>query len=272
MDSPEKSLATCAPTHLFLEFWQLDHTEELIEGATGWIYRALWQGIPVAVTKYHSERDFKQFMTIAPELAQLSHPHLVKVIGIIREPGCCVAELVPGVTLEGYLETALADPAVFPWSERLRIARQLAQAMSYLHEQSPPFIHRNLTSANVLLTSPKLDVRLNIVRLTRDIGFSCDTAITGLLPPELLQTSQAHWSEKSDVYCFGIIVWELITLEMPDLSQEFVPEVSSTDQAPPALLRLVHCCLERTPSMRPTFDELVETLSHSSLPPSPQPR
>jgi serine/threonine protein kinase len=36
---------------------------------------------------------------------------------------------------------------------------------SYLHEQSPPFIHRNLTSANVLLTSPKLDVRLNIVCL-----------------------------------------------------------------------------------------------------------
>jgi hypothetical protein len=49
-------------------------------------------------------------MTVAPELAQLSHPHLVKVhrcklcrrssfsqvIGIIREPGCCVAELVPG--------------------------------------------------------------------------------------------------------------------------------------------------------------------------------
>jgi hypothetical protein len=58
---------------------------------------------------FRSERDFKQFMTVAPELAQLSHPNLVKVlrsvvelltyaqvIGIIREPGCCVAELVPG--------------------------------------------------------------------------------------------------------------------------------------------------------------------------------
>ena len=105
-------------------------------------------------------------------------------------------------------------------------------------------------------------MKINTVRLTRHVGFSCDTAVMGLIPPEIVE--EEHWSEKvlllhcslcydgystqSDVYCFGIILWQLVTRDLPDLRNDLIPDLPAHFKCPPDyahILRTLHSyCVE----------------------------
>ena len=105
---------------------------------------------------------------------------------------------------------------------RLRLAPGAACGMCYLHNCTPPVIHRDLKSAN-LMVDASFRVKVgdfNLSRVTaanRATGNSVSTSVNLHSPrwsaPEVLDTGD--YSKASDVYSFGIVLWEILTLRLP---------------------------------------------------------
>ncbi|XP_042417148.1 probable LRR receptor-like serine/threonine-protein kinase PAM74 [Zingiber officinale] len=121
------------------------------------------------------------------------------------------------------------------WTQRLQIAYQAALGLNFLHTGcNPPIVHRDVKSSNILLDS-------NLEAKITDFGISKvwnenDTDETtvvvgtpGYLDPEYAVT--CHFSDVSDVYCFGIILLEMLTgqppiIRGPEVQQHIVQWIS----------------------------------------------
>lgn len=107
-----------------------------------------YRGWEVAI-KHFSEWEEESFLEEARLLKRLAHANVVRYIGSCREPQMCVVtELAP----LGDLMTLLSNTAQpLGWPLLLAIAEDIARAMLFMHDQG--FVHRDLKSANVLVTS-----------------------------------------------------------------------------------------------------------------------
>ncbi|XP_044380221.1 probable leucine-rich repeat receptor-like protein kinase At1g35710 [Triticum aestivum] len=168
------------------------------------------------------------------------------------------------------------------WKKGIALATDVAQAISYLHHEcSPPIIHRDITSNNILLdTTFKAFVSdFGTARVLRpdSSNWSALAGTYGYIAPELLYTSVV--TEKCDVYSFGVVVLELVMGKHPmDLLDGSLPSEEQTilvndilDQRPTTpttmeenslalLIKLAFSCLESSPQARPTMREAYHTL------------
>lgn len=78
------------------------------------------------------------------------HPNIVAMLGVCTSPLCIAMELMNVGALDKYLR----NPATgkLTWNVRLKLAIDIAQGMHFLHHSTPPIIHRDLKSPNVLLS------------------------------------------------------------------------------------------------------------------------
>ncbi|XP_039139632.1 wall-associated receptor kinase-like 14 isoform X2 [Dioscorea cayenensis subsp. rotundata] len=196
-------------------------------GAYGTVYAGkLNNGDLVAVKRIkHREADgMEQVMNEIKLLSSVSHPNLVQLLGCCIERGeqILVYEFMPNGTLSQQLQRERGDG--LPWTVRLTIATETAQAIAYLHSSvHPPIYHRDVKSSNILLdynyNSKVADFGLSRVGIT---GFShistAPQGTPGYLDPQYHQSF--HLSDKSDVYSFGVVLVEIITgLKVVDFSR-----------------------------------------------------
>ena len=156
------------------------------------------------------------------------------------------------------------------WEERRRIALGIAQGMSYLHNFPIPVLHRDLKSLNILIDEglvPKIAdfgwTRLKSKKMTKKIG------TFQWMAPEVL-TSQ-DYTEKADVFSFGIILWEIASRKPPykNISGISVAtRVVSNNLRPPIdtsfpkeIIGLMTSCWDKNPSNRPSFPEIIQILN-----------
>lgn len=182
------------------------------------------------------------------------------------------------------------------WRARLKIIRGIARGLAYLHNQllSSDLPHGNLKSSNILLA-------YDLTPLVADFGYSplvipthAATAMFAYNSPESLQYQ--HISPKSDVYCFGIVLLEVLSGKYPsqynnggkggtDLVQWaatvveegreaelFDPEMGATaEPAVGTMRRLLHLgcsCVEPNPEQRPEMREVarrIEEVAEASM-------
>ncbi|KAL8094747.1 serine/threonine-protein kinase-like protein CCR1 [Apium graveolens] len=170
---------------------------ELGRGSYGFVYKALLpDGRQVAVKRanaatiiHTNNRDFEMELEI---LCSIRHTNIVNLLGYCAEMGerLLVYEFMPHGTLHDHLHGGLAPPN---WTLRLNIALQAAKGLEYLHKEvSPPIIHRDVKSSNILL----------------DADWGARIADFGLLT---LNETDVIEDIKADVYNFGIVLLEILS-------------------------------------------------------------
>jgi serine/threonine-protein kinase len=210
------------------------------------------------------------FLSEARALATLRHPNLVAVHDVTSISGIAlmVFEFVDGENLERRVGKGIR----LTERELVDVARQLAQALEYLHGRG--VIHRDLKPANLIL-KPSGELKVidfGLARSLEDI-YAKGTRVRGTpayMSPEQIQG--ADLSPASDLYQFGITLYELATGELPfpagDMGYAHVhmtpPPVS--ERAPdlhPDLAALIDRCLAKSPEDRPAAaTDILALLEH----------
>ncbi|XP_031106536.1 serine/threonine-protein kinase RIPK-like [Ipomoea triloba] len=148
-------------------------------------------------------------------LAQLKHPHLVKLIGYCweDEDRLLVYEYMTRGSLENHLFGRCS--ACLPWLTRIKIAVGAAKGLAFLHGEEQPVIYRDFKASNILLDSD-YTAKLSDFGLAKDGPEGDNTHVTtrimgthGYAAPEYLMTG--HLTPMSDVYSYGVVLLELIT-------------------------------------------------------------
>ncbi|KAL9240393.1 hypothetical protein vseg_014618 [Gypsophila vaccaria] len=189
------------------------------------VYRGVLRDGSVVAVKRISKGSCKseeaEFLKGLNLLTSLRHESLVRLRGFCcsRGRGECflIYDFVPNGNLLRYLDLKGGDPNVVEWCTRVRIIHGIAKGIQYLHSikvNKPPLVHQNISAKKVLI-----DQRFNPMitdsglpkLLTNDTVFSAlkASAAMGYLAPEY--TTTGRFTDKSDVYAFGMLVFQILS-------------------------------------------------------------
>lgn len=238
------------------------------DGNAGSVYRAKWKGIDVAVKMFTkgSVQNSQDFIRELSLLSLIQHPLIVNCFGGSSKPG---DEYIVEELMEASVYDLLHDKKFEMDAEmRLDFAISTAKCMHFLH--SCGVIHRDLKSLN-LLVSKTYQVKVCDFGLSRVIDsknqMTSNIGTVSWVAPELF--AKKLYTEKADVYSYGIILWELVTRQMPfgDIEAFSVPLMVSRGERPdlPKDLqvewrKLIKSCWHQKPASRPTFKKVLVKL------------
>jgi serine/threonine-protein kinase len=169
-----------------------------------------------------------QFLREATVLARLDHPNLPKVSDFFSIGGrdYLVMDFVPGKDLRTLMIEARQLGTFLPERDVLAWASQLADALSYLHNQDPPILHRDIKPSNLKLTPSGLLklVDFGLVKILASEEMTI-TIIQGrgtalYTPLEQYGGDTGHTDARSDIYAFGATLYHLLTNQSPVEARE----------------------------------------------------
>lgn len=252
--------------------------KQLGKGGMGAVYLAddlsLEQKVAVKVNQNPQEESTSQFLREARLLAALKHPNLPRVIDyfISGASQFLVMDYIPGRDLGEMLEKEGAQPVelVLKW------AKELGSALTYLHTQTPPVIHRDIKPGNIKLgaNGEAILVDFGIAKAADNSQVTAAGAwgyTPGFAPPE--QYGSARTGPYSDQYSMAATLYNLLTGQRPAESVKRVLE-----NAPLASMRLLNptipahtaFAIERALSVRPDnrfmdVSEFVQALTNPNF-------
>ncbi|XP_051661774.1 tyrosine-protein kinase ABL2 isoform X4 [Manacus candei] len=266
--------------------WEMERTDitmkhKLGGGQYGEVYVGVWKkyNLTVAVkTLKEDTMEVEEFLKEAAVMKEIKHPNLVQLLGVctLEPPFYIVTEYMPYGNLLDYLRDCNREEvsAVV----LLYMATQISSAMEYLEKKN--FIHRDLAARNCLVGENHV-VKVADFGLSRLMTGDTYTAHAGAkfpikwTAPESLAYNT--FSIKSDVWAFGVLLWEIATYGMSpypgiDLSQvydllEKGYRMEQPEGCPPKVYELMRACWKWNPPDRPSFAEThqaFETMFHDS--------
>ncbi|XP_029119458.2 pollen receptor-like kinase 3 [Elaeis guineensis] len=195
--------------------------EVLGSGGLGSCYKAVMgNGVAVVVKRVRDmNRVGKETFDVEMrQLGRLQHPNVLPPLAyhFRKDEKLLVSEFVTKGSLLYLLHGDRgADHAALDWGTRLGIAQGIARGLAYLHEElkSVDIPHGNLKSANVLLTADFKPVLVDYGFVPLVNPSTASATLFAYKSPESLH--HRHVSPKSDVYCLGVILLELLTGKFP---------------------------------------------------------
>lgn len=262
--------------------------EKIGAGSFGTVHHADWHGSDVAVKilmeqEFHAER-FKEFLREVAIMKRLRHPNIVLFMGAVTQPPNL--SIVTEYLSRGSLYRLLHKPGVREMLDerrRLNMAYDVAKGMNYLHRRNPPIVHRDLKSPNLLVdkkyTVKVCDFGLSRLKANTFLSSKSAAGTPEWMAPEVLRDEPSN--EKSDIYSFGVILWELATLQQPWGNLNPAQVVAAVGfkgkrleiprNVNPHVASIIEACWANEPWKRPSFSTIMELLRPLIKSPTPQP-
>ena len=239
-----------------------------------------------SATPHEKAAMLERFAGECELLAGLHHPCIVQFLGVWFEQGSRLPVLVMEY-LHTTLSACLERYGVLPEEISYGILCDVALGLRYLHERSPPIIHRDLSANNVLLTSNMnaklsdlgvakilnlIPARMTQMTQTKAPGTPC------YMPPEVL-TAKPKYTSKIDVYSYGVLIIHTLCGRWPFPEDAFRPDPQNPDAIIPAseierraeylqeigndhpLMAVIRQCLSNIPARRPEATALLDQVN-----------
>ncbi|XP_048483262.1 mitogen-activated protein kinase kinase kinase 11 isoform X2 [Plutella xylostella] len=268
---------------LRIPFCELRMGETIGAGGFGQVYRGFWNDEEVAIkaARLDASEDIKiikkNVLQEAKLFWMLEHENIVSLKGVcLEEPQLC---LVMEYAAGGSLNRALMGRKIRP-DILVDWAIQVARGMAYLHMDAPiSLIHRDLKSSNVLISEPILPdeslehktLKITDFGLAREAYKTTRMSAAGTyawMPPEVIISST--FSHASDVWSYGVLLWELLTGETPykglnGLTVAFgvaknTLQLPIPSTCPAQWQHLMEACWSINPHARPSFSQILHEL------------
>ncbi|CAK4077535.1 unnamed protein product [Aphanomyces euteiches] len=225
----------------------------------------------------------RAIVTEITSMSRLAHPNVVEFKGFSISPEkglVCVTEHMEGKTLRA----ALDNPKLFmryTWAkEKINFAIDICSALAYMHQLSPKLIHRNVKASKVLLNKTRTRAKLSGFGSSRDRSF--EQTMTNQVgdvewsAPELIMEAE-EYTEKVDVYSFGMLLTELDTGLIPFADvKSTMAQAAFTNKlivgalrpklspdCPSAIATVIKHCLQQDAHVRPSSMEVLKMLQRA---------
>ncbi|KAL1372130.1 probable LRR receptor-like serine/threonine-protein kinase At2g24230 isoform X2 [Arachis duranensis] len=317
----EKPLLNITFADLLAATSNFDRGTLLAEGKFGPVYRGFLPGgihVAVKVLVVGSTLTDQEVARELEFLGRIKHPNLVPLTGycVAGDQRIAIYDYMENGNLQNLLydlplgvqstddwstdtwdesdnngiQNAGSEGLLTTWRFRHKIALGTARALAFLHHGcSPPIIHRAVKASSVYLDYD-LEPRLSDFGLAKIFGSGLDEEIalgsSGYVPPEFSQQEFESPTTKSDVYCYGVVLFELVTGKKPagdaypdDKESTLVswvrglvrknqasiaidPKIRDTgvDEQMEEALKIGYLCTADLPAKRPTMQQIVGLL------------
>ncbi|KAL6174640.1 hypothetical protein ACLB2K_051286 [Fragaria x ananassa] len=258
--------------------WEDLHLGEGIgQGSCAIVYHGIWNGSDVAIKVYfkneYSEGILHDYRKEIDIMKRLRHPNVLLFMGAVysQERLAIVTEYLPRGSLFRQLHK---NNQALDIKRRMRIALDVARGMNYLHRRNPPIVHRDLKSSN-LMVDKNWTVKVGDFGLSKLKNATFLTAKSGRgtpqwMAPEVLRNEPSN--EKSDVFSFGVILWEIMTVSVPwdNLNPlQVVGVVGFMDRRldipeglNPEIVSIIEDCWRSDPGQRPSFEDVIQRMKN----------
>uniref|UniRef100_A0AAY4DGV7 RAF proto-oncogene serine/threonine-protein kinase n=1 Tax=Denticeps clupeoides TaxID=299321 RepID=A0AAY4DGV7_9TELE len=272
-------------------YWEIESTEVQLHsrigsGSFGTVYKGKWHGdVAVKILKVTNPtpEQFKAFRNEVAVLRKTRHVNILLFMGYMTKDNLAiVTQWCDGSSLYKHLHVQETNLQMY---QLIDIARQTAQGMDYLHAKN--IIHRDMKSNNIFLheglTVKIGDFGLATVKARWSGSHQVEQPTGSILwmAPEVIRMQDNNpYSFQSDVYSYGIVLYELMTGELPYsmvgnrdqiifmVGRGYLsPDLSKLYKScPKAMKRLVADCIKKCKDERPLFPQIlssIELLQHS---------
>ena len=265
-----------------IEPWKVSRDKiklDRVIGGGGW--GAVLEGdLKVAIKQFYpsilSKQNMARLKREMKMLVRIRHPNLVQFIAVVFEendnvhesPPYIITELLDMSLREAYENDQVSEESMYP------IFQDTARALDYLHRRHEPIIHRDVSSANILLKCLPNGMwmakvsDLGSANLAKDAFTKNEGARIYCAPEAFTETSDTNSKEvltsKVDVYSYGIMLCEVVTRKLPE-TEKFQDLLQQAECKQPRLYPLILQCISQEPNKRPSMANVLTTLETLSL-------
>ena len=256
-----------------ISFWlvscdEVRSTSQVLgEGAWGRVTVGMFRGQKVAIKEIHStirsEHNDELVYREISLMAKVRHPNLLLFIAAVQNTPSRIDPIFITELLDTDLRKAYQDGQLTNNRVRISILKDVATALNYLHLQREPIIHRDVSSANVLLQAlpnnwwrGKLS-DFGSANLVRDAITAAPGAAVYCAPEASVEGKQ---SPKIDVYSYGKLLCEVFTNQFP-YPKPFPSMLQSMAHSWPLMHKITIRCVKHDPVNRPTMSSIVDQLN-----------
>ncbi|XP_059280980.1 serine/threonine-protein kinase STY8-like isoform X2 [Lycium ferocissimum] len=257
--------------------WEIDvrllkFENKVASGSSGDLYKGTYCSQEVAIKVLKPEQlnmdILKEFSQEVFIMRKIRHKNVVQFIGACtRAPNLCiVTEYMSRGSIYDFLHK---QKGAFKLPTLLKVAADVSKGMNYLHQNN--IIHRDLKTANLLMDEHGV-VKVGdfgVARVQAQTGvMTAETGTYRWMAPEVIE--HRPYDHKADVFSFGILLWELLSGEIPYahltplqaaigvVQQGLRPRIP--EHAHPKLVELLEKCWQQDPTRRPDFSEILDIL------------